>query len=588
MKSPILVKFQNELFFLIWRLTSEFRMGLKMLKNIFIIVVLLFAINISYATPVSECLSLNVTPFDKIILGDTGFVTVSTEYSPNGEYLLITCSKSTSISNNIYKHYLLDVDSHTFGEINYGIKEFSSYSMPGAKWAPSGDRIYFRVSRNAGPSDYGNCFVVCNPDGTNLRGIGTNYTDLSSIINNLGSIGSQNNLKWSPDSTKIVFDWEKPGDISFGVYLTDENGINVHKLQSEASQPIWKDSNRIFFITDEGNVVLVDNSNDLIRTFQPENKNERYVRFSLRPDREKITLTSTAGNGLFQTYISNADNTNLKKYISNIDGSLLTESVGGRWKQNSSVLLVDHNGCLYIIEDGENNRRLLYEGNATKPRWFPDGKRILFIENKNKLYSIDVNGTNLTFITNFGLTTSYFWSLSGDPQFSISPSGNIIVFTSALNPVTGKIVESEPDSINLKNIAAPLFIINSDGSNLTQVTPTIKGKYDTFEKWNPDEKQFTIGSVLFSKNSGWNYESSSLVELDAWNSSFWKNMSIYEIINSEVPATVDKVQIDESSSTNTSQVVKHEEASKQSPSFMFLQFFSCIMGIWLLHKNREQ
>lgn len=121
------------------------------------------------------------------------------------------------------------------------------------------------------------------------------------------------------------------------------------------------------------------------------------------------------------------------------------------------------------------------------------------------------------------------------------------------------------------------------------MTPTTKGKYDIFGKWSPNENQFTIGSVLFSKDGESSYGDSSLVELDAWNSSsIWKNMPVTKMLGSEELSTVGKTQNDESNSTNTSQITEHKETGNQSPSFMFLQLFSCIMGIWLLHKNREQ
>ena len=65
-------------------------------------------------------------------------------------------------------------------------------------------------------------------------------------------------------------------------------------------------------------------------------------------------------------------------------------------------------------------------------------------------------------------------------------------------------------------------------------------------------------------------------------------MPVKKIIGNEESITVDKAQINESDSTNTSQVAESRGTDNQSPSFMFFQLFSCIMGIWLLHKNREQ
>jgi Tol biopolymer transport system component len=328
----------------------------------------------------------------------------------------------------------------------------------------------------------------------------------------------------------------------------------------------------------------------LIQTFQPENKNEKYVCFLLSPDRKKIILVSgLPDSDDCQTYISNIDGSNLKGNISYYDRNneydqyLLTKEF---WQPNGSLLLVNQNRNLYIVEGDENNKRLLYEGNASEPQWFPDGKKILFVENGNKLYSIDVDGTNLSFITSFGPTYSYLWKYFGERQhFSINPSGNFIAFMSAFDSATGRMIEN--NDIYKFDIAAPLFIINSNGSNLTQVTPAVKGRYDTCINWSPDGNQFTIGSTIY-KDPGWDHGNSSLVKLDSENfSSIWESLPVKEIVKGEKSGTVDKVQISEPNSKNTSQVTESQEIIKQSPSFMLLQMFTCIMGIWLLHKSKE-
>ncbi len=566
-----------------------------------IIFLLLFATNIASANQVSEGSSnLNVTSLDEILHIEKGFITTSTAWSPNGQHLLVTCSKWVPPSKNIVKHYILDTNSHTFGEINYGINESDTNGILEAKWTPSGDKIYFGISKFAGPTGSGSCFVVCNPDGTDLRGVGTNFTDLPSVMNDIGNIGRQRNLNWNPDSSKITFEWQKPGNAPTGVYIANRDGTNSRELSSATyPQPVWYDSNKIFIVKDDGNVELIDESGDLIQTFQPENKDEKYWEFSLSPDRKKILLVSgLPGSFNLQTYISNTDGSNLKGNVSYYDGTderILTKEY---WQPNGSVLLVNQKGSLYIVEGDKNNKRLLYAGNATKPQWFPDGKKILFVENKNKLYSIDADGTNLTSITSFGLSSSYFWDLFWRPldkakQFSISPSGNIIIFTSSLYPDTGNIIENEPAPSKYQNIAAPLFAINSNGSNLTQVTPTKKGIYDIFREWSPDGKRLTIGSIVFSSESDWNYGESSLIEINALKSSFiWKNIPVKEIIGgSKESSNIDKAKIDEpnpanvSQSINTSQAADPEETSKQSPSFTFLQFFVCIVGVWLMHKS---
>lgn len=578
-----------------------------MLKYMLLIVALLLAINVVLADPVSENLDYNITSIDNVLRIDEEFTAMSTAWSPNGQFLLVTYS--TDYPSNIVKHYLLDINSHTFGEIDYGIEESNTRGISEAKWAPDGDKIYFEVSRRIRPS-VGHFFIICNPDGTDLKCVGTNYTDLSTTMENIdtdlsttmeniGNIGLQRNLNWNSDSSKIVFEWQKPGNIFTGVYIANGNGTNAHEIYSgENPQPEYYDSDKILILTDEGTVDLIDENGDLIQKFQPENEKEQCRVFSLSPDRKKIIFISgLPGNYDFQiynTYISNTDGSGLKgniSYYSNTDEGILIKEF---WQPNGSLLLVNLNGNLYIIEGEENNKHLLYGGNASEPQWSPDGGKIFFVENKNKLYSIDIDGANLTHIADFGLTSSLFWDFFWSPinkanKFSISPSGDLIAFTSALYPETGELIEYKPRISKCQNIAAPLFIVNSDGSNLTQITRAIKGRHDLLRAWSPDGKQLTIGSILFSSDSDWDEGENFLVELNSVNSSSaWKNIPVKEIIGNKEPSTVGKPQINESNSTNTSKITGHKEASKQSPSFIFLQLFVCIMGIWLLHKNREQ
>jgi Tol biopolymer transport system component len=579
-------------------------MGTQMLRNvltIFILFSLLLVANTASANSTSEDPTINVTSLDKILQIENGFVVTSTEWSSDGQYLLVTYSKWVSPSTNIVRHYLLDTNSRTFGEIDYGVHGLDTNGILQAKWTPSGDKICFEVS-GYGPTGPGNCYIFCNPDGTNLRGVGTNYIDLSNILENLGDIGFQRNLKWSPDSSKIVFEWQKPGNASTGVYIANRNGTNARELSSATyPQPAWYGSDKIFIIKDEGNVELLSEGGDLIQTFQPENKTEKCCVFSLSPDRKKIIFASgLQGSFDSQTYISNTDGSNLKRNISYYDGdnpedtNLLTKEY---WQPNGSLLLVNQNRNLYIVEGDENNKRLLYEGNASEPQWFPNGKKILFVENKNKLYSIDIDGINLSFITNFGPTPAHSWYNSDKIDrfsiYSISPSGDVIVFASALNPDTGKFYENETDNIfessndssKYSSIAASLFIVNLDGSNLTQVTPTTRGRFDMLRRWRPDGIQFTIESYSLYRTD-WE---DSLVDLNNQNfSSMWTNITVMKMFGCKKSGTFDKAQNSESNSINTSQVPENKETSNQSPSFMFLQLFVCIMGVWLLHKVRKQ
>jgi len=285
------------------------------------------------------------------------------------------------------------------------------------------------------------------------------------------------------------------------------------------------------------------------------------------------------------TLHSRSEDNEYYNYISNIDGSNLIESEIGSWQPNGSLMLLNQNGSLFILEGEKHSKRLLYEGDATQPQWFPDGNEILFIENEKQIYSIDVDGTNLTFITDIGLTSHHVWDTWEWEQISISPSGDMIVFTSALYP-TGELIDIEPSVNKLEYIPAPLFIINSDGTNLTQLTPALKGKHDFFGGWGPDEKMFTASFIHFSKD-GNDHGGAYLFSLDGTNfTDGWKEMPVSHIIGNN-----NLVQVNRTDQLNENPVsdepTSNETENKQSPSFLSLQFISCLIGVWLLQKRQR-
>ncbi|AKB79346.1 Periplasmic component of the Tol biopolymer transport system [Methanosarcina horonobensis HB-1 = JCM 15518] len=65
-------------------------------------------------------------------------------------------------------------------------------------------------------------------------------------------------------------------------------------------------------------------------------------------------------------------------------------------------------------------------------------------------------------------------------------------------------------------------------------------------------------------------------------------MPVKEIIGNEESNTVDQVQSNEFNFTKMSNTAENKEKSRKSPSFVFLQLFVCLIGIWFLHKSREQ
>ena len=549
---------------------------LKMKKVVFTVLILFCMVGIALATPTDEYTNISSIKINDLLQVEEGFGASVSKWSPDGQYLLVSCSKSISMFEAINKHYLIDVENKSFGEIDYGITEDESkYISSGIRWVPSGDKIYFATSKRGGPGNYGGTIVICNPDGTDLRAIGSpNITTLSKVIENLGEGRMYRNLKISPDCNKVAFEYEDPENFLGDLWIENIDGTKSFELRSKSKNIIWYDSTTVFFSTRTGYVMVTDDNGNSIQAFSPDNKNEKYGWFTLSPDKQKMTLHSRSEDNEYYNYISN------------IDGSNLIESEIGSWQPNGSLMLLNQNGSLFILEGKNHSKRFLYEGDATQPQWFPDGNKILFIENEKQIYSIDVDGTNLTFITDIGLTSHHVWDTWEWEQISISPSGDMIVFTSALNPSTHELIDIEPSVNKLEYIPAPLFIINSDGTNLTQLTPALKGKHDFFGEWSPDEKMFTANFIQFSKD-GNEHGGAYLFSLDGTNlSSEWKEMPAIQVIGNN-----NLVQVNSTDQLNENPVsdepTSNETENKQSPSFLSLQFISCLIGVWLLQKRQR-
>lgn len=203
----------------------------------------------------------------------------------------------------------------------------------------------------------------------------------------------------------------------------------------------------------------------------------------------------------WQMFLMNADGTNQRAVSNNLvrcSPPILSNS-----GTKVAFTTYDNNFYynLYIIDIDGQNQTFLSKGKqfCGSPAWSPDDNRIAFVKNDNNvggtydIYSIKVDGSNEIRLTNqndnfspqyFSDNNSIIFSSSnntwsgiykmnidgsnkhlltpqnksfGDPK--ISPSGNMISITS--NDWNG----------------SQIFVMNSDGSNLKQITFTVSSKY---------------------------------------------------------------------------------------------------------------
>ena len=549
----------------------------------YIIPIILLFVGVTAAEPVSG----NISSLQLINLthSENGFKIYSPKWSSDGRYLIFGSFNPISMAKSINKHYLLDFQNRTFGEIDYGItEEESNYMSPDICWIPSNNKTYFSVSKLGGRGEFGVNTIICNPDGTDIRSISSSGAiTLSDVISNLGREIVYGDLTYSPDYKKLTFIYEDSENYFGNIWIENLDGTEAFELQANAYRLKWYNSTIVIFQSRDGNIIIKDYNGNNIRTLTSPNKGEEYELISISPDQKKIATGSRSENDEYQFYLSNIDGSDpLRIAQSNLEffdyGPVQLEF--GIWQPNGSIMLLNENGDLYVLEGNNNKKRLLYEGNATHPKWFPDGNKVLFTENENQLYSIDLDGTHLLHITDIGLTTHYIWETYDFKQASISPSGKTIAFTSALD-TNGKIVDHEPSIESRKFIEAPLFTINSDGTNLTQITPAIKGRHDFVEGWSPDSKILTASAIQF-KNDETIFGSPYLISLDSTNlTDGWQEMPVSEILGNG-----NKVQLNNSSQASVKNIedeeVSQEQTPPRSPAFQLTDLFVCIICVYLL------
>lgn len=167
-------------------------------------------------------------------------------------------------------------------------------------------------------------------------------------------------------------------------------------------------------------------------------------------------------------------------FIINSDGSINKVVNGG----SSAVLSPDGNKIayetandeLYVInKDGTGSIKLstntTHDGNIS---WSPDSNKIAFLSNKSnvniyEIYTVSIDGTNLTRITNANGGEGYF-----NPRWS--PDGSKIAF---MQPTNG---------INYN-----ISVINTDGTNKQLVT-TVK-RWTCYPNWTPDSSKIIFSSA---------------------------------------------------------------------------------------------
>lgn len=132
-------------------------------------------------------------------------------------------------------------------------------------------------------------------------------------------------------------------------------------------------------------------------------------------------------------------------------------------------------------EDGTNCTKLYQDSENRDPVWSHDSKKIAF-ETNNSLMCININGKNLTYLSNGTKGTKF-----GNKyiHYSWSPDNSKLLYMGA----TEEIDDKEQFSI---------FLTKADGLETTEI---MRGPVSENTQWNPDGSK-----ILFKKETNGNYE----------------------------------------------------------------------------------
>jgi len=286
------------------------------------------------------------------------------------------------------------------------------FIISGSPNAPDVGKIVFASDKRVGSAVSLNFEIYSiNADGSNL----------SNLSNNPGIDGSP---AWSPDGSQIAFRSERDGESDIFVMSVDGSGqINLTGRSRGEGGPSWT-------------------AND----YSP----------AWSPDGSKIVFVSyRTGNG--EIFSMNPDGSGLN----NISNNPVLES-NPAWSPDGSRIAFTVESFaiinIHIMDSDGKNRKQLTEVSDVRfsegcPAWSPDGTKIAFSSKRNSGGDLRESNAQLFVMNADGSDQTLLVDKGGCPSWS--PDGARIAFSRSR---FGK---------------SDIYVINSDGTGLTNVTNTL-------------------------------------------------------------------------------------------------------------------
>lgn len=207
------------------------------------------------------------------------------------------------------------------------------------------------------------------------------------------------------------------------------------------------------------------------------NNSDRYWSPAWSPDGSRIAFTSKR-DGDREIYVIKADGSNVIQLTINSDDY----DGGPEWSPDGSKVMFtfDRNwdSEIYVMNaDGSNLTQLTDNSDIDQvPVWSPDGSKIAFASDRDgyvDIYVMNADGSNVTQLT-------YIPDVS-KRRIAWSPDGSKIMFISI----------SPRDPVTFE-IHFDIYVMNADGSNLTQLTDDFGMNENP--AWSPDGSRIAFTS----------------------------------------------------------------------------------------------
>ncbi|MGQ9780013.1 MAG: TolB family protein [Bacillota bacterium] len=229
-----------------------------------------------------------------------------------------------------------------------------------ASWSPDGTKIAFDFSAYDEPSS----IWLVNPDGTGLKKIsGENDEDPS----------------WSPDGTQIVVAHFSLETEQHELWIMNADGTN-RRFLTIGFEPSWSSTNKIAFVRREepqGTDIWVINPDGTGLTRLTNTPEDEYCP-AWSPDGRKIAFDRYK-DGRSDIWTMNADGTN-QMQLTTKEGQRPSWSPDGKWIAFESSRWRNTGDIWAVRADKVEEVVHLKTGAETAggPAWSPDGKKILF------------------------------------------------------------------------------------------------------------------------------------------------------------------------------------------------------------------